>query len=284
MVDDGSDNERPRKRANLAQSPRLSIPVTSPPGSPDSPEILRAGQKRKLVSNRSMAMSSSISSEEAFSESSSAIAGPSNPRIVRGSRPPSQSDPGLTKFRLVNVDKSPALVEAAWYAAGGDTRKATSLLLDPDFHPSQSSPAKPPSSSSPPVARVVGKVEEVQTEREAKRAQEKQLAAKSAIYRTQRLDTTPPPSSSPSQALDSVSSPDKPRRIKKAADVRRRVLDSASEEEPDVTIEVSDSEIEIEKLDSFEKQTLDAFNKLDLGSLRELGGDPYCHTIIDPGI
>lgn len=278
MDDDSSDNERPRKRANLIQSSRLNIPGTSSPGSPESPDIVRAGQKRKLGSNRPIAMSSSVSSEEAFSMSSPAIAGPSNSRIVRSERPQSQTDPGLTKFRLVNVDKPASIVEAAWHAASGDTRKATNLLLDPDFGPSQA-PSEMPSSSSPPVAKVVGKVEEFQTEREAKRAQEKQLAAKSAIYRTQRLDATPPPSSSPSQAAESKnyeSSPDKPRPIKRIAGARRRVADSASEEEPDVTIEVdSDSEIEIETLDSFEKQTLDAFNKLELNSLRELAGESH---------
>ena len=163
-------------------------------------------------------------------------------------------------------------------------RKATNFLLDPDFNPSQMSP-KPPLSSSPPVAKVIGKVEELQSEREARRAQEKQLAAKSAIYRTQRLDTSPPPSSSTSQALDSKdyeSSPDRPRPIKRVTGIRRRVVDSGSEEEPDVTIEASsDSDIEIERLDSFEKQALDAFNNLELNSLRELAGELLQPMIID---
>ena len=283
--DDGlSDNERPRKRANLAQSPTLSIPSARSPGSPTSPEILRAGQKRKFGSNKPLMPSSSVSSEDAFPESSSAIAGPSKPRIVRRERPASETDPQLLKFRMVNPEKPPSHVDAAWRLSGKDIRKATALLMDPDFDPSQS--PKPASSSSPPVVKVVGKVKEVEEEREAKRAQERQMAAKSAIYRTQRLDATPPPSSSPGgtrTSKDYDSSPDRPRPIKKIAASRRQIVDSASEGEPEAVLSIdSESDIEIESLDSFEKQALDSFNNLELAALRELAGDSItCSSILN---
>lgn len=261
-LDGGIDEERPRKRANLdvASSEVVDVLV---PGSPPSPDIVRPGQKRRLVTNRSMMLSPSLSSDEQSPDRHVSLPGSPKPRLVRGG---GTDERGLVALRMLHPQFPPSIVDAVYHSVGGHSGNTTKILNDPNF---DASLYKSPSLvSTPSSVRVVGKVKEVEEEREAQRAQQKQIASKSSIYKNRVTVDSPTPSSSslptsPPASLD----PDspvcpRPARLK----TRRQIVDSASENE-------SESEGE-DPVDRFEKQALGSFNRLGAEALQELTGVP----------
>ena len=73
-LDGNFDDERPRKRANV-DSPTGDPLNLFAPDSPLSPDIVRAGQKRKIVAAKPMILSSSMSSDESSPDMKAAVAG-----------------------------------------------------------------------------------------------------------------------------------------------------------------------------------------------------------------
>ncbi|THH07226.1 hypothetical protein EW145_g3523 [Phellinidium pouzarii] len=261
MVDDGerSDSDRPRKRAHLNQS--SSDPLDMVLGSPPSPEIARAGQKRRLASNKSfISPSSQSSADESLPDTKTLLPGSSKSRIVRGDRP---VDTALQRLRVANAWIPKENVDAAYHMSNGDIRRASHLLLDPNFSPP--SRQTPSVTSTQDTLRVVGKVKEVDEEREAKRIHQKEIAAKSAIYK--RRATVDQPSSSTSvmplspAAADPESSPTRIRPSRSKP--RKQVIESASEDE---------SEVDVEQVNSSEKKAWDSLNTFGADALRELTG------------
>lgn len=262
-VDGSPDGERPRKRANL-ESPGADPLDLFAPESPLSPDIVRAGQKRKIVTARPLVPTLSVSSDESSPDAKASVDNVSRPRIVRGG---AAEDKGLVALRMVHPQLAPRTVDAAYYLANKDVRTATNLLNDPDFDPSAYRPSS--STSTPNSVRVVGKVKEVEEEREAKRAEQKQIALKSSIYKHRQTVDSPSASTSSLPASPAVvdvdSSPIRPRPIRSKP--RRQVVESESEAE-------SESERE-EPQNQFEKQTLESFNSFGVDSLQELTGMSY---------
>ncbi|EJD02713.1 uncharacterized protein FOMMEDRAFT_122741 [Fomitiporia mediterranea MF3/22] len=262
-ADEAIDGERPRKRVNINNSGSGASDLFAP-ASPPSPDIMRAGQKRRPVTNNSLAMSMSMSSDESSPDNKTAGSTSSKSRIVRG-KP--VEDKQLVQFRIVHPGVLPEKVNAAYYMSNKDIRAAGRLLMDPDFNPSSYEPT--PSSSPAGSVKVVGKVKEVEDEREAKRAQQKQIAAKSSIYRNRRVAESPSASTSslppePSNAeLDS--SPVRPRAPRRP--VRKNVVDS-EDEDGDEDEAQSDGEL----VNDFEQQALNGFNELGPAALQDLTG------------
>ncbi|KAH8118982.1 SNF2 family N-terminal domain-containing protein [Phellopilus nigrolimitatus] len=257
--DEGSDNERPRKRANTNQSSSEPLDVIVPT-SPTSPEITRPGQKRKLGPNRLLVSSSSMSSDESLPDVKALIVGSSKPLNVRGDPP---IDTALQKFRVANAWVDRETVDAAYHMSKGDIRKASNLLLDTNFSPRVRQ--GPSSSSTSDSVRVIGKVKEVDEERELKRVHQREMAAKSSIYKRRAVLDQPSPSSSSTPLSPAPAEPDsspirpRPSRSKP----RRKVIESDSENEP---IEV------VEEVGWFEKKAFNDLNALGLDALRELTG------------
>lgn len=259
--DDGtSDNERPRKRPNLSTD---SFSAVSP-GSPPSPEIVRAGQKRKLAASRTLLSSSSVSSDESLPVATPFV-GSSKSRIVRGAPP---VDSKLLNLRVSHAWLPHDHVDAAYHQAHGDILQATKLLLDPDFSP-RAKPTPPvltPAASTPDSVRVVGRVREVEEEREAAKMHQREIAAKSSIYKRRATVDQPstsgsvPPASS--TVIDLDSSPVRPRLVRGKP---RKVVDSASEDDE------SDDEVQLPK-DSPTQQALDSLNTLSSDALIQLTG------------
>ncbi|KAL5485428.1 FUN30 [Sanghuangporus weigelae] len=260
-LDEGFDHERPRKRVNIddTSSEPFDVPV---PGSPPSPDIVRPGQKRRLVTNKSSMLSSSLSSDEHSLDRHAFLTGSPKPRLVRGG---GSDEKALVALRMCHPQFPPSIVDAVYHSVGGHPGNTTKILNDPNFDASMYKSSS--SVSTPSSVRVVGKVKEVEEEREAQRAQQKQIASKSSIYKNRAIIDSPTPSSSslptsPLATVDPDPSPvrPKPARLKS----RRQIVDSASENE-------SESEDE-DPMDRFEKQALRSFNSLGSDALRELTG------------
>ncbi|KAI5121564.1 hypothetical protein M0805_000745 [Coniferiporia weirii] len=261
--DEGSDNDRPRKRPNLIQTSPDS-PDAVAPGSPTSPEIARIGQKRKLASNKSLISSSSLSSDDSLPDAKALLAGPSKSYAVRADRP---VDTELQKLRVANAWMPTGNVDAAYHMSNGDIRAATNLLLNPNFSPPMRQAPSSTPTSVPDVTRVVGKVKEVDEEREAKRIHQKEIAAKSSIYKRRATVDQPSPSTSATPmspiVADPESSPIRPRPSRSKP--RKQIIESASEDESEV-------EVEVEQASVSEKKALDNLNSLGVDALRELTG------------
>lgn len=264
-ADDGaSDNERPRKRPNLSESSVTTIL----PVSPSSPEILRAGQKRKVAASRTLLSSSSASSEDSLPVSSSTGDASSKPRLVRGAPP---IDSKLQRFRVTHAWLPHDHVDAAYHQANGDILHATRLLSDPDFSPRarHTLTASTSISSTPESQRIVGKVKEVEEEREAVKMHQREIAAKSSIYKRRSTVDQSSPSGSvapvSSTVIDLDSSPIRPRpRVVRAQP--RKVVDSASEDD--------ESEDEVQQpIHSPTQKALDSLNKLSSDALIQLTGE-----------
>lgn len=261
--DDGaSDNDRPRKRPNLSVDSVIAVS----PGSPPSPEIIRAGQKRKVAASRTLLSSSSISSDESLPAVSSLVAGSSKPRIARGAAP---VDSKLQNLRVSHAWLPHDHVDVAYHRSNGNVLQATRLLSDPDFNP-KAKPIPPVSmsvTSTPDSIRVVGKVKEVEEEREAARMHQKEIAAKSSIYKRRATVDQPSPSGSApppsSTVIELDSSPVRPRIVRGNP---RKVIDSASEDDQ------SEDEIQLPR-NSPTHKALDSLNTLSSDALVQLTGE-----------
>lgn len=285
---DSVESGPPRKRLNLGESygDGTAYPIAQ------SPEILRPGQRRRLMNPANGVVGSPHSSDDSFPDGSTLVANMApQSRIIRGQRPgtthgsppmtsrKAESDEKLTKFIMINPHEPRGRVTAAYHQCGGDISKATHLLLSPAFQPDILSIP----SSSPSTPSVSGRVKEVDEEREASRAAAKARAMNSSIYRNRQMletghssTTSTPPSivtvAPPSPTSPAVAPRPALRRLKK------RVLDSGSEAEVEPE---SDSEVEIIKEGMwsqikgegyYEAKALDSFNSLASDALMELSG------------
>ncbi|KAG9316574.1 hypothetical protein JVU11DRAFT_2627 [Chiua virens] len=195
-IDGYAEEGPPRKRINRG-GPADTLPVLNT-HTPDSPQIQRFGQRRKA--NTSVGGVSS-SSEDSMPDIRHSLE-PSTTgrsRVVRGQRPgssdstePAQNKDAFAKFRLSNIERDINLVQAAWAQAGGDEKKATSLLDDPSWKPpSMSAEYKSPKlNTAPDPPSETGRVAEVDEATKANRVALKEKAKKSSIYANRAvLDT-----------------------------------------------------------------------------------------------
>lgn len=273
--DDGSDNERPRKRANVAQTSSTSLDAGDL-HSPTSPEILRPGQKRTFPSNKLATMSTPPSSDESLIDTHSTATGPPKSRLVRGHRPPKEEDdPALTKFLTVNAWMDRKDVTAAYHYCKGDIKEATKLLLNSNFSAAslrtEASSSSPPATVTLPNPHIVGKVKEVDEEREAARAAAREMAAKSSIYKKRaNLDVSTTTSVTPKTPapIEMNSSPVQIRAPR--AKAKKRIVDSGSEVESDSGGHVRRPDVHREGY--YERKAMDSLNTFGLESLRELTG------------
>jgi SWI/SNF-related matrix-associated actin-dependent regulator 1 of chromatin subfamily A len=169
----------------------------------------------------------------------------------------------------------PALVEEIYRECRYDAKKATMLLTDEDYLKSRRNriDAANVLPSSAPVA--VGRVTELDEEREKARAAEREKAAKSAIYRRRVEMDSVPRLSTPTASSSVVSipdTPDSPLVMRRTRPTMKRVVDSASEDESDSDVKILSSKAKPKGVLSFRDRALQSFNNLDKESLRELTG------------
>ncbi|KAG6372309.1 hypothetical protein JVT61DRAFT_7749 [Boletus reticuloceps] len=202
-VDGHAEDGPPRKRVNRG-GPADTLPVLGT-HVPDSPEIHRLGQRRRAnVSLGGVSTSSEDSMPDIRHSLEPSATGRS--RILRGQRPDS-SEPteprdtthnkdAFAMFRLSNIERDINLVQAAWAQAGGDEKKATSLLDDPLWKP------EPKYISLDPPTET-GRVVEVDEATKVNRAALREKARKSSIYANRAvLDTN---QSTPASAISTSS-------------------------------------------------------------------------------
>lgn len=235
------DGEPPRKRINRGESSKDPLDLFSVP---DSPDVQRPGQRRMF---NGAATGSPVPSDDSASDLKNGIAGPSKPRILRGTRspPPPQTTPEqsqsetddakYTHFRFTQPQFTTEEVRAAWTQAGGDVRKASDLLNDPNWKPPSSSPSSHVAQKSRP--QEVGRVKEIDDAKQAERMAIREKGKKSMIYMARPAGEGKPPSkpaSVPQKAALPLSAhtPASPvitqPRTKR---VKRKIIDSDSEDE-----------------------------------------------------
>jgi SWI/SNF-related matrix-associated actin-dependent regulator 1 of chromatin subfamily A len=133
-VEDMRGEGPPRKRMRGSSQDPLNVI-----DSPDSPGIQRLGQGRRIIRNGVTGLS--LSSDESMPEIQDLSEGSSRPRLVRGRAgsdgPPALAtdqqgveDPKFIRFAITTPEHPKAIVRLAWEQAGGDVRKASSLLQD----------------------------------------------------------------------------------------------------------------------------------------------------------
>lgn len=242
--------------------------------SPDSPDIIRAGARRRLPSSN--ADESMSTSSEELPDVSSLVEGPSKSRITRGRQsppasssvaptPPQASDElvKFNRFSMTMPTESPVRVKAAWLQAGQDVKKATALLSDPSW-----SPQRP--------KEVTGRVDEVLEASKAQRAREREKGKNSLIYASRpqlpvntqptssRIATPPVSKSAIDLTINSSPAPAPRKRIRKMR------VDSDSE------LELSDSDNDRPKRPRHGNpngiRALDYFNTKGPEALQELTG------------
>jgi SWI/SNF-related matrix-associated actin-dependent regulator of chromatin subfamily A containing DEAD/H box 1 len=282
----GADDQRltiieegpPRKRINRG-SPHDSPDVVNVP---DSPQIQRPGQRRRIVNGIDAL---STSSDESMPDVQHGLGGQPRPRIVRGRRPslstePPQSegeDPKFTRFLVTMPLHSPSRVRTAWQQANGDVKKATALLSDPAWE------SQPPATTQ--AAEALGRVKEIDEATKAERAAIREKGKKSMIYANRSAlenkpvqPSTPPPSTKTTVDL-TMSSPLSPviaqhrrKRIKKL------VVDSESEIE--LTASEDERSSQPRQGSSDEIRALHYFNTVGSDALQELTGTHSLCSII----
>ncbi|KAI6119864.1 hypothetical protein EDD16DRAFT_914241 [Pisolithus croceorrhizus] len=186
-VDGLADDGPPRKRINRGNP--LQVPGERMSGQPnvlvpDSPDIQRPGYRRKVNAD-------STSSDDSLPDIRHSLDTPPPPgrsRIVRGQRPGfsavsaqkevTQSKDAFTKFKILNPERDPVLVQAAWDQAGGDIKKATDLLHDPSWKPPSPVRHQSPSAMVSDIPSETGRVAEVDEANKASRAAMKEKAKK----------------------------------------------------------------------------------------------------------
>ncbi|KIO10144.1 hypothetical protein M404DRAFT_130812 [Pisolithus tinctorius Marx 270] len=177
-----------------------------------------------------------------------------------------QSKDAFTKFKILNPERDPVLVQAAWVQAGGDIKKATDLLHDPSWKPPPPVRRQSPSMLVSDVPNETGRVAEVDEATKASRAAMKEKAKKSSIYANRVvLDITPTTPIASTSFVASPMSPSTPL-IKPP---RRRRLNAAlmsDSEESD-----TDSRSYSKRL-PVERSAFDYFNTAKSDALQELTG------------
>ncbi|KZT28957.1 hypothetical protein NEOLEDRAFT_1175297 [Neolentinus lepideus HHB14362 ss-1] len=211
QVEGSADVEPPRKRPHVASPSNDPIDLFNVPS---SPEVVRPGQKRKIV------VEESVSSDDTLPEVRDILNGRNN-RIVRGAPPRSQErapsevplseadENALKRFTMTMPLHPPARVRAAFLEAGKDVREATRLVEDSNWSPK----VRMASQSS-----TTGRVKELEEAAKAEKAVVKERAKKSLIYANRPVldkslkKTTPPPSAvkTPEKTLDLTGSPASP--------------------------------------------------------------------------
>lgn len=303
MQVDEHDGERPRKRLNRGALPESPDPLNLL-NAPGSPEIIRPGQRRKVNNN---ILSSSISSDESFLESTGDFAGPSKPRLVRGERASSptpritpdhtpvhpQNDAKFNMFRFSHPEHAPTRVVAAWQHSGGDEARATTLLNDASWQP----PSPKPSPIVTTVKRTqtsaeLGRVKEVEDATKAERARVREMGKKSMIYAKPGSSATPvapvakavpnlvkSSSYTPTSARQSTPpTPDSPEVVRAPGKrFKRKVIESDSE--GDYASSDDDNDEKSEGPDPNEIQALEHFNSATPEALQELTGKYYLRRI-----
>lgn len=256
---DGVEYGQPRKRPNLGPPPPSSpddpLNIIDIPGSPEYQRI----QRRRLIST--------TSSDESYAEGSSK-------RLRRGNSPEaaaSAEDPRFTRFKMTMPTFPLTSIQAAWQQSGGDVKRATGLLQDPNWRP-----------ISVPTERVeTGRVKEVDEEHKASRAAAREKAKNSSIYanrvgfgaRAQQVATPqkPPPAKPPSIVPETPASPPMPttrrRRIK-------RVVESESEGDYEES-EPERSPPPVKAFNNHRLRALEFFNAAGLEALQELTGTSF---------
>lgn len=276
-VDGSADDGPPRKRINRG-GPTNSFPVphTHPP---DSPEIQCLGQRRKVnLSLGGMSTSSEDSMPDIRHSLESSVTRPS--RVLRGRRPGSselteprettQNKDTFAMFRLSNIDRDVYLVQAAWTQAGGDERKATSLLNDSLWKPPSlnSEPKSPRLNSASDLSAETGRVAEVDEATKANRAALREKAKKSSIYANRAVldaNQTTPTSAVSSSSIPMVASPTSPSTPLVA--LRRRRVNKVVVSDSDQ----SDSE-DGPSVNNTERGALNFLNAANTDGLQELTG------------
>lgn len=273
-VDGFADDGPPRKRINRGDHLQLPGERTSGQSNvlvPDSPDIQRPSYRRKVNAE-------SASSDDSLPDIRHSLGTPppGRSRIVRGQRPGfsevtaqkemTQSKDAFTKFKILNPERDPMLVQAAWVQAGGDIKKATDLLHDPSWKPPPPVRRQSPSMLVSDVPNETGRVAEVDEATKASRAAMKEKAKKSSIYANRVvLDITP---TTPIASTSFVASPMSPS-TPLVKPPRRRRLNAAlmsDSEESD-----TDSRSYSKRL-PVERSAFDYFNTAKSDALQELTG------------
>ena len=276
-VDGYAEDGPPRKRINRGGPDPLPVLGAR---APDSPQIQRLGQRRKAnVSLGGLSTSSEDSMPDIRHSLEPSVTRRS--RILRGQSPGS-SEPqeprdtthnkdAFAMFRLSNIERDINLVQAAWAQAGGDEKKATSLLDDPLWKPESKSP-KPNAASDPPPE--TGRVAELDEATKANRAALREKAKKSSIYANRVvLDTnqSTPISAVSASSIPMVASPTSPstplvlprrRRVNKVVISDSDQSDSEDETDHPQSLPVNDTE----------RGALDFLNTANTEGLQELTG------------
>ena len=278
-VDGYAEDGPPRKRINRG-GPNDALPVLGT-RAPDSPEIQRLGQRRKAnVSLGGLSTSSDDSMPDIRHSLEPSATGRS--RILRGQRPDS-SEPAEPRdathnkdafpmFRLSNIERDIKLVQAAWAQAGGDEKKATSLLDDPLWKPSiESKSPKLDTVPDPPVE--TGRVAEFDEATKANRAALREKAKKSSIYANRAvLDTQSTPTSAISASsipmVASPTSPSTPLVVPRRRRVNKVVISDSDQSDSDDEAGQSQSP----PVNETERGALDFLNTANTESLQELTG------------
>lgn len=274
-VDGYAEDGPPRKRINRG-GPADALPVLGA-RLPDSPEIQRLGQRRKAnVSLGGVSTSSDDSMPDIRHSLEPAVTG--RPRILRGQRPGS-SEPteprdvtsnkdAFAMFRLSNIERDITSVQAAWAQAGGDEKKATSLLDDPSWKPDFKSFKLNPSPDPP---TETGRVAEVDEATKASRAALREKAKKSSIYANRiALDTTqstPVPSSS-ILMVASPTSPSTPLVVPRRRRANKAIISDSEQSDS----EEESSHSQCPSVNDSAKGALDFLNTANTERLQELTG------------
>jgi SWI/SNF-related matrix-associated actin-dependent regulator 1 of chromatin subfamily A len=264
------DSAESRKRGRPQDLP-ARVPAT-----PESPDVQRPGQRRRL------APSDSPVSDDPFAD---AGANGAPQRLVRA-RPDAdfENDQRFRRFKVTQPLHGADRVKAAWDEARGNVPGATALLEDPTWSPRTSKAvALPAPTSAPTIKPETGRVKEVDEANQAARQVQREKAKKSAIYQNRIVlekskvvpstvvaaspvkRASPPPS--PVIAL--------PRRPRKVA---KRVVDSDSGDD----FAESDDDRRPSKPESMEdrneEQALKYFNTAGPEALQELSGPSRSST------
>lgn len=243
---DGAEFDPPRKRLNRGPQPPTSpddpLNIIDSPGSPQMQRL----QRRRLVSN--------ASSDESYG----------NHPVSGGS-----DDPRFTRFKVTMPTHPAYMIKEAWNQSGGDVRRATDMLSDPNWRP----PA--------PTQREhveTGRVREVEEAHKASRAAAREKAKKSSIYanrvvlepRVQKA-TTPPPTK-----IDLTETPGSPPLRQARRRRLKRVMDSDSEADYQESEPESRSSPPVTVANNHRSRALEFFNTAGIESLQELTGRQCC--------
>lgn len=262
----------PRKRINRGLSPEASTSLNSP----GSPDIQRAGQRRRVVSS---SVDNVSNSSDELPEVSSLIPGSSKSRLVRDRpetpnvepRPPLDpfSDPKFTRFKMTMPGEATERVKAAWTSARGDVKRATEFVTDRNWTPTP---------APKPKVEPVGRVNEVIEATKVQRNLEKEKGKKSMIYANRpvakpapRVVTPPPPVKT---VVDlTVASPITPLPVPSRKRARKAVIDSESEMELTDSDDDDRGNNKREKRESIDNlRALEYFNTKGPDALQELTG------------